>query len=594
MCGIFGISSRNKVNAAQIIRDGLKRLEYRGYDSWGISVLNADQIMTLKLVGSIPDSLPKELPKVRVGIGHTRWATHGGVTQVNAHPHEVQDGSFCLAHNGILENYEALQQELAKKGRRFVSQTDTEVIVGLLEQKLLRLGDSLEGRAQAVRTIFKRLEGRNTIIVLTKYGEILAARNGSPLVVGKNDHDFFVASDTLSLAPFATEILTIENNQMVIIHAGVLKLVDIITDKPVAFKFTPLALDKTVIDKKGYDHYMLKEIFETPRAIQAVSVIDQKKLIKLSSAILKARTVYTIGSGTAGIAAAQTAFFLRSIAKINTKSLIGAEAKEYVDLFTSRDIIIAPSQSGETADVLEILEAAKAIGVTIATFTNMPGSSMERMANHAFLAQAGPEICVMSTKVYSAMQAFGFLLAHAVEGNIDLGLDQLTKVEQSIQAMLLDEAQHNRLKKLAHTLVVKEHIFLLGKGQNRATVHEGMVKIVEGSYRHAHAIAAGDLKHYAITIIEKGVPVIFVIANDTNARDMMSAVHEVKARGGEIIGFAPEASDSFDVHNPIPDLGDASALAAIVPLQLLAYYMAVDLGNNVDKPRNIAKSVTVK
>ena len=592
MCGIFGISLQNNVDAAQMIRDGLKRLEYRGYDSWGVSVLYDDQLMTLKRVGSIPNNLPKELPKARVGIGHTRWATHGGVTQSNAHPHVSLDGSFCLAHNGIVENFEKLKEELS--GRSFASQTDTEVMVGLLEKELLRADDSLEGRTQAVRSVFQRLQGRNTIIVLTKYGEILAARNGSPLVVGKNDSDFYVASDSLSLSPFAHQVLSIENGQMVAVHEGKLQLIDIKMGKPVAFSFAPLKLKYSVIDKGAYTHYMLKEIFETPKAIQAVRRIDQKKLLELSSAMLKARTVYVIGSGTAGIAAAQSAYYLRTIAKINAKSLIGAEAREYVDLFTNADVIIAPSQSGETADVLEILEAAKAKGVTIATFTNMPGSSMERMANQAFLAQAGPEICVMSTKVYSSMQAFGFLLAHAVEGNIDFALVQLTKVEQSIHTLLSDETLQLRLKKLAHTLSNKEHIFLLGKGQNLATVQEGMVKIVEGSYKHAHAIAAGDLKHYAITIIEKGVPVIFLIANDANTRDMMSAVHEVKARGGEIIGFATEANDSFDIHIPIPDLGDASALAAIVPLQLLAYYMAVELGNNVDKPRNIAKSVTVK
>lgn len=594
MCGIFGISSQKKIDTAQVIHDGLKRLEYRGYDSWGIAVLNKRSIEVVKKIGAIPETLPHAMPEVLAGIGHTRWATHGGVTSANAHPHVSLDGSFALAHNGIVENFEELKQELKQKGRTFATQTDTEVIVGLLEQEFLKTGDSLEARSSAVRNTFKRLRGRNTIIVLTKHNEILAARNGSPLVVGKKSNDFYVASDTLSLSLFATDMLSIENGHMMVIHAHAAHLLDIATGKTMPPVFAPLKLEHADIDKGNFDHYMLKEIFETPRVLHEVSRIDQKKLKLLAQAILKAQQVYVIGSGTAGIAAAQSAYFLRSIAKVHAKSLIGAEAHEYIDLFTREDIIIAPSQSGETADVLEILEAAKSQGVTIATFTNMPESSTERLSDFAFHAQAGPEICVMSTKVYSAMQAFGFMLSHEVCGTLDRALEKLSVVEQSIHNMLSDTLLLERLKKLADTLIRKEHIFLLGKGQNLATVQEGMVKIVEGSYKHAHAIAAGDLKHYAITIIEKGVPVVFVIANDSNARDMLSAVHEVKARGGDIIAFAPQINDSFDTYIPVPDLGEASSLAAIVPLQLLAYYMAVALGNNVDKPRNIAKSVTVK
>ncbi len=594
MCGIFGVSLQKKVNVASVIRQGLKRLEYRGYDSWGIAVLDGHSIKVVKKTGAIPETLPHMMPRALAGIGHTRWATHGGVTQANAHPHVSLDGSFALAHNGIVENFEELQQELAQKGRTFASETDTEVIVGLLEQELLRASDSFQGRVQAVRSIFKRLQGRNTIMVLTHNGEIFTARNGSPLVIGKKDNDFFAASDTLSLAPFVSDMLSIENGQMVTIQAHSMQLFDVATGKLLAHSFVPLKLEHTTIDKGNFDHYMLKEIFETPKALREVSRVDQKKLKLLVQAIHPATQVYVIGSGTAGIAAAQMAYFLRSIAKIQAKSLIGAEAGEYVDLFTHEDLIIAPSQSGETADVLEILEAAKSKGVTLASFTNMPGSSMERLSEYAFHAQAGPEICVMSTKVYSAMQAFGFMLAHEVNGTFDLAMEKLARTEQSIQAMLADEVLQQRLKTLAGSLIHQEHIFLLGKGQNLATVQEGMVKIVEGSYKHAHAIAAGDLKHYAITLIERGVPVIFVIARDANERDMLSAVYEVKARGGEIITLSPQNNDSFDTYIPLPDLGEASSLAAIVPLQLLAYYMAVALGNNVDKPRHIAKSVTVK
>lgn len=594
MCGIFGISSQKKIDAAQVIRDGLKRLEYRGYDSWGIAVLDQHAIEVVKKIGTIPEALPQSMSASKVGIGHTRWATHGGVTQANAHPHTSLDGSFALAHNGIVENFEELKQELQQKGRTFATQTDTEVIVGLLEQEFLKTDDSLEARSSAARNIFKRLQGRNTIIVLTKNNEILAARNGSPLVVGKNGDDYYVASDTLSLSAFANEQLAIDNGHMVVIANSKIKLIQIDTGAIMPTNFSPITLHNTEIDKGEYAHYMLKEIHETPKAIQAVSAIDQKKLFELSRVIRQTQAVYVVGSGTAGIAAAQIAYFLRVIVKVPARSLIGAEAGEYVDLFTKGDLLIAPSQSGETADVLEVLEAAKAKGVTIATFVNMPGSSMERLSDFAFSANAGPEICVMSTKVYSSMQAFGLLLAHAVNESVDLAFDHLQKAAQSIQAMLVDEALQQIIKNLARTLARKEHIFLLGKGENLATVSEGMVKMVEGSYKHAHAIAAGDLKHYAITLIEPGVPALFVIPNDESSKAMLNAVHEVKARGGEIIALASHTHESFDTYIPFPDMGSISSLVAIVPLQLLAYYMAVELGNNVDKPRNIAKSVTVK
>jgi glucosamine--fructose-6-phosphate aminotransferase (isomerizing) len=593
MCGIFGISCQKKVDGARIIRDGLKRLEYRGYDSWGIAVLD-DIIETQKAIGAIPDKLPQTMSQVHVGIGHTRWATHGGVTLANAHPHVSNDGSFSLAHNGIVENFDELKGELVRSGRTFVTQTDTEVIVGMLENELVKVNATKNAFEIALPKVFKRLQGRNTIAVVTNNGELLAARNGSPLVVGKKDSDFFVASDTLSVSAFASEMLAIDNGDMVVIANGKIKLVQLRTGTVLSTTFSPITLQETEIDTGGFAHYMLKEIHETPKTLQSVSAIDRKKLQEFSGAVRKAKGVYVIGSGTAGIAAAQIAYFLRFIAKIPAKSLVGAEAGEYMELFTKGDILLAPSQSGETADVLEVLEAAKAKGVTIATFVNMPGSSMERLSDFSFSAHAGPEICVMSTKVYSSMQAFGYLLAHAVNDSADLALDQLKKAAQSIQTMLANEALEQDLKKLARALAHKEHILLLGKGENLSTVSEGMVKIIEGSYKHAHAIAAGDLKHYAITLIEPGVPVLFVIPNDESFKAMLNAVHEVKARGGDIIALAPHAHESFDTLIPIPDVGEASSLVAIVPLQLLAYYMAIELGNNVDKPRNIAKSVTVK
>lgn len=573
MCGIFGyIGSKN---ASEVILEGLKRLEYRGYDSWGIAVL-ADEIKLSKKIGAIGDlDFVHDLPKSNIGVGHTRWATHGGITEKNAHPHYSTDGKFVLAHNGIFENYKEIKNKLLEKGYKFQTQTDTEVIVRLIESKKTNL-------LEAVKQAFRELEGRNTIIVLSKDGQIIAARNGSPLVIGLNDKtgEVFFSSDTLSFAPFVNKIIVIENGQMVSLVNGKVKVWDIARNKEIKIRFEKIDFENSKVDKEGYDHFMLKEIHESPYVIK--QVVNQDLSKDFLQAVKQAKHIYTIGSGTAGLAASQIAFYLRVFAGINAISLIGADARDYYDLFNKGDLIIAPSQSGETADVLEVLEAAKKKGVTIASYVNMQGSSMGRLSDYAFQSHAGPEICVMSTKVFTSQIAWGYLLAKEISGKGKEGRENLQNLAEEIEKYLANSETHKSLKELAKNLVKAKDIFLMGKYQNLNIIKEGMVKIIEGSYKHAHGIPAGDLKHYAITLMEKGVPVIVVISNDEAKNDVLNAVNEVKARGADVIVFTSI------------DDGETSAIMNIIPLQLLAYYMTVKLGNNVDKPRNIAKSVTVK
>ncbi len=593
MCGIFGYVGK-RPEAAAIVLEGLKRLDYRGYDSWGIAALSDNKITIEKQIGKIANvksNFQLSTLNSQLAIGHTRWATTGAVTQVNAHPHFSTDQSFILAQNGIVENYKELKEQLLKKGHTFHSETDTEVIVRLIEEKLKNDKDL----QKAISHAFAELKGRNTIILATKDGQIFAARNGSPLVVGINEQtkDFYISSDTLSFAHDANKFVIIDNGTILRLNHS-LKIFDIKSGRERPYKMEDVTIDSGKIDKEGFDHFMLKEIFEAPFVLNQLLKQDEKAYMQLASALKKARNVYTIGSGGAGVAAAQCAYYLRHFGRINAVSLIGADSAEYLELLSKDDIIIAISQSGETADVLEILEPAKKMGVTIASFVNMPGSMITRMSDYKFMSESGAEICVMSTKTFDAQVAFGYLLSKAVSGKLAEGKKNLRYLSDTIATYLMDKKNHETIKKIAKKLSQEEHIFLLGKSQNFHIIQEGMVKIIEAAYIHGHALPSGDLKHYVITLMEPGVPVIIAISNDEVKNDVINAVNEVKLRGAYVIGLAEENMSNFDYYLPIPQTDETSALMHLIPLQLLSYYMSIELGNDVDKPRNIAKSVTVK
>ncbi len=590
MCGIFGYVGEKR-DATDAVMEGLRRLDYRGYDSWGVAVLDASEIKVEKQVGIVSKVKPG-LPEATVGIGHTRWATHGKVSVPNAHPHYASDKSFVLAHNGIVENASKLKAMLQQEGYEFVSETDTEAIVRLVEKKRIK-AKSLE---EAVRLAFKELHGRNTVIVLADNGDIVAARNGSPLVLGvsASGSELYFSSDVFSFAPHVADVLVLENGEMTVCREKKFEVFNIATGKKMKPEWEKNLLKDVSVDKGQHEHFMEKEIMEAPYVIRQVVAEEDAKYKKLASAIKKARQVYCIGSGTAGAAAAQTAYYLREFGNINARELIGAEANDYRKLIGKGDLLVAPSQSGETADVLEVLEHAKAKKSLIASHVNMPGGMMTRMSDFPFMANAGPEICVMSTKIFVSQIAWGYLVAKAVQGKLAEGKQNLRAAASAIEKMLANKKYQAEIVGHAKKLAKKEHIFLLGKGQNLQIIKEGMVKMIEGAYVHAHAIAAGDLKHYAITLMEPGVSVIAALSNDDVKSDVLNAIHEVRARGADVFGVAPERHDAFDAYLHVPDTKETSAIVNIVPLQLLAYHMAKAKGNNVDKPRNIAKSVTVK
>jgi glutamine---fructose-6-phosphate transaminase (isomerizing) len=592
MCGIFGYFGSTR-DATKTAMEGLKRLEYRGYDSWGVGVLHGGLLKVEKHIGKISDA-KINLPGTAVAIGHTRWATHGEVSNKNAHPHMSTDGAFCLAHNGIVENFRPLKIRLQKSGYRFISDTDTEIIVKLIESKLKE--QKTFNLVDAIRLSFQELTGRNTIIVLPQDGSIVAARNGSPLVVGRDEktQDIYFSSDTLSFAAFANNMLIVDNGQLVNLKGGKLSLIDIQSGKLLPVRFENIKITSSRVDKEGYASFMEKEIHEEPFVLEQLIRQDPEQYFRLAKAIKQARTVYTIGSGSTGIAAAQIAFYLRVHAKILSVSLIGADSCDYYDLFEKGDLMIAPSQSGETADVLEVLEYAKKNGVTIASLVNMPGSMMTRMSDYPFMNEAGPEICVKTTKVFTSQIAWGYLVAKTVAGKRNEAIENLNKAANAIRQYLANSENCRNIRRLAFLLKNKRDIFLMGKYQDFNIMKEGMVKLIEGPYAHAHALPAGDLKHYVITLMEKGIPIIAALSNDVVRSDVINSLDQVRARGATVIGISSKKEDCFDEFIEVPDTGEISAMMHLLPLQLLSLSMAEILEVNVDKPRNIAKSVTVK
>lgn len=587
MCGIFGFSGKS--NAKEIIRNGLSDLEYRGYDSWGVAVLAGD-INLVKHTGAVSGVKNLPLPDSKMGIGHTRWATHGGVTDTNAHPHLASDNSFALAQNGIVENFQELREDLSQKGHSFVSQTDTEVIVRLIEEerktepKLLR----------AVIAAFKKLEGRNTIIVLDKDSQkLIGIKHGSPLIAGSSpEGEFFVSSDTIALSAVATDAYVLNNNEVVVVDENGLEFFDLELagiEKPVT-KLT----DEYKADKEGFDHFMIKEIVEQQHTVAEATNIEEGELKPLIEAISAATNVYTIGSGTASFAAGQTAYYLRSIAKQQAIELKAYEMDSYKELFTESDLIIAFSQSGETADTIEAIEIAKSKGAKIASFVNMIGSTIPRISDYSFATRVGPEICVASTKVFTAQIAWGYLVAKTLSGKYSEAKDQLLSLTNSLEDYFNDEL-FGLIKTTARKLKRSEHLFVLGTGQNYYISLEGALKVKEITYKHIEGFSSSELKHGVIALIEEGVPVFVIVDPHQSEAVTINAASEVKARGATVIGVSPKNNELFDLHlQTAGNHGDLNPIANVIPFQLLSYFLAVELNLPPDKPRNLAKSVTVK
>lgn len=591
MCGIFGYIGKRK-NGQKIVLSGLKSLEYRGYDSWGVGVVSDNskgKIAIKKRIGKIGKANVDDLPDGGLAFGHTRWATHGGVTEVNAHPHLDCSGTIAVIHNGIFENYEDEKKRLLKKGHKFVSETDTEVLTHLMEDT-----SKNADFPEAFRKVFNQMEGLNAVIaVSSKENVLVAARNGSPLVIGFGNGENFLASDASALLPYTKDVYFLEDDEMAILSEDKVRILNVKTAKKITPKVTRLNWEVEKEDKGKYKYYMLKEIFEQPRIISDIAMNSISQTQKIADMVKRSRGTYFVGCGTASYACLAGSYLFSKIAKRHVNSAIGSEFGYSLDFLNKDSLVIAISQSGETMDILESVKKAKDKGAGILGLVNVQGSSLYRLADYKMLLGAGQERAVASTKALTAMIAHLVLLATALNGGIKEGQRLLLQATESVNNTLT-HASIKKIKKIASKIADKRHIYVIGRGLSYPASLEAALKIKEISYIHAEGLAAGELKHGPLALIEKGTPCISFLPNDETYGANLAGAMEMKARGGYIIGISYRNHEVFDDFIQIPDAGEASIIPGIVAAQLLAYFLAIKKGLDPDKPRNLAKSVTVK
>ncbi len=599
MCGIFAFVGSKTIATTSVLR-GLKSLEYRGYDSWGIAAVPEEKetgdkgqgtgkIVVKKKTGKIGEATVSDMPSSSIAFGHTRWATHGGVTDINAHPHLDCTGTIAIIHNGIVENYQALKEKLLKKGHIFKSDTDTEVAVHLIEEYAKTMLFS-----KAVQKAFMDMEGLNAFIVMnTKSKQFIAVRNGSPLVVGFNDGENYLASDASALLPHTRQVHYLEDDEMAIVSIKGVMIFNARTGDRIQPKKQMLTWSIAQVEKGKYPYFMLKEIHEQPGIVADIAGDGADRAVELSGLIKKADEIYMIGCGTAAHACMAGADLVAKIADHRVNWCIGSEFDYEANYLTKKSVVFALSQSGETMDTLEAVRKARNKGAKIVSIVNTVGSTLYRESDYQLLLGAGVEKGVASTKAFTAKIAHTMLLAHAVAGKVKDGQAVLTKAAR-ICKEILSPASVANIKKLAHLIHKKEHIYVIGRGLSYPTALEAALKIKEISYIHAEGFAAGELKHGVIALIEKGTPCLAFLPNDDTYGANLAGAMEMKARGGFIIGVSYKKSEIFDYYLPVKDAGDATIIPNVMIGQLLAYYLTIERGFDPDMPRNLAKSVTVK
>jgi len=593
MCGIFGYIGKRD-NAAEIVFDGLKTLEYRGYDSWGIAVKKEHTLSAEKMTGKLPDKLPHShnFPaQTSLAIGHTRWATHGGVTVQNAHPHLSCDKNIAVVHNGIIENFQELKNQLIMEGHKFQSETDTELLPHLIEQEM----KEGKGFATAVRDTFNQLQGMNAIVVAyAPSKEIIAAKNGSPLAVGIGKDELFIASDAAGISEYTKDVIFLGDNQMVILGEGV-KLLELPNGNEMKPEITKLTWQFENADKGKYPHFFIKEIHEEPRVIKNIALNGVPNAKKFADLIDKAFGTFLIACGSASYAAIGATYLFSKIAKKHVNFAVGSEFKYIEDFIKEKTLVIPISQSGESIDVIEpTTKAQKEKGAKIASIVNVLGSTLYRLSDLNFLLESGIEKAVPATKSFSAMIATVFLISYTLANRTKEAQDLLMKAAENIAAML-DDSYIEKVTTLANKLKKNEHVYIIGRGLSYAVALEATLKLKESAYIHAEAFPGGELKHGFIALIDKGTPCIVFAPNDETYEEILSNAQEVKARGGYIIGIGPKNNDVFDDFLPTEDIGEATILPQVTISHLLGYYLAVARNiKDPDKPRNLAKSVTVK
>lgn len=586
MCGIFGYIG-TKTDTAQTVLEGLKLLEYRGYDSWGIAVKHDGRFEVDKHIGKIGNAVV-DLPASTLGIGHTRWATHGGVIDTNAHPHLDCTKRIAVVHNGIVENFAEIKEELIKKGHTFISETDTEVIPHLIEESL-----KTQDPKESVRSAFNRLHGMNAIVVsFAGKDQIIAAKNGSPLVVGLGDDGLYVSSDITGVINHTKRVVFLKDNEMVVLEKGAIfsTLKDGVSFIP-AVEEISWSIEDT--DTGFYPHFMLKEIHEQANVVRNIAKHYDERITEFAELIDQAYGTFFIAAGTAFHACLAGVYLFSAHAKKHVNTAVASEFNYLEDFLTDKSLIIAISQSGETIDVIEPLKKAQGKNSKIAALVNNLGSTLYRMADYKMLLGAGPEKAVASTKAYMAQISILFLVSLAMKNRLEEGKQLLLKAADEIDRLVSDDFSKD-MRKIAKVLADKEHMYVLGRNVSYQSALEAALKIKEVSYIHTEGFAGGELKHGTMALITEGTPVIVFAPSDESYEAIISNAMEVKARGALVIGISSQPSEVFDHFIRLDDIGESIILSQIVPAQLLAYYLALERGLDPDKPRNLAKSVTVK
>ena len=615
MCGIVGYLGERE--ALPIILNGLKRLEYRGYDSAGIAIYNGSSISVCKSKGKI-SKLEKQLQKRKnlsgsVGVGHTRWATHGEPNNINAHPQYSNSNKLCIVHNGIIENYSTIKQKLIKEGYTFKSDTDTEVLINLIEYVKIKENVKL---GEAVQTALNQVIGAYAIAVIDndKPDEIVVAKLGSPLCIGVGKDEHFIGSDVTPFIEFTKNVIYLEDGELAIIrnHKETLfrKIVDDSKISPTINKLE-LSLDK--IEKQGFDHYMLKEIYEQPKAIQDTlrgRLNISKGIIKLSgiddyiNKFLSAKKITIIACGTSWHSALVAEYMFEKIARIPTEVEYASEFRYREPVVERNDIIIAISQSGETADTLAAIKLAKSKGAFVYGICNVVGSSIARESDTGSYTHAGPEIGVASTKAFTTQMTVLYLMAVKLSKSKGIISEKIFRkyiVEISNIGKKVHKAlsANNEIKKIAKKFKSAKNCLYLGRGYNFPIALEGALKLKEISYIHAEGYPAAEMKHGPIALIDKDMPTIVIATNKINYDKIVSNIQEIKSRKGKIIAIVSEGDKEVkeiaDYIIEVPDtIESMTPFMTVIPLQLLSYHIAVMLGKDVDQPRNLAKSVTVE
>ena len=594
MCGIFGYAGapESRADAAGLVLQGLKKLEYRGYDSWGIAVAHDSGVALQKQVGKIGEATTR-LPQSATGLGHTRWATHGGVTEPNAHPHLDCTGQLALIHNGIVSNYRDLRDALAPR-HPFQSETDTEVVAHLLEDCLAETPEGPDRLALAVMAAFRRLDGLNAIAVLdVATGRLAAAKSGSPLVLGWGSDGNFLASDYSALLEHTRRVTFVDDRQAALIGPDGIRLFDVDDGREITPDITEVEWEAAATELSGYPDFMTKEIHEQPAVLSRISAGWEEHARKLAALLREANDVFVVGCGTASHAALAAQYLMARIAGRRLTFASGSEFSYLGDFVTKDSLVVAFSQSGETIDVIDSVRAARQRGARVAALVNVEGSTLWRMADYAVPLGAGPERCVLATKSFTAKVAILLMAAHELIGRLDTGAALVREAGREIERLLADD-RRDLIRQIADRIYQREHLFVIGRGPSYPLALEAALKVKEVSYVHAEGFAGGELKHGVIALIEPGTPCLVLAPRDETYDDVISGAMQMKARGAMIIGVSPDAHEAFDAHIGVADLGPATAIVNAVPAQLLGYYLALLRGHDPDKPRNLAKSVTVK